>query len=97
MSKFEWGKTDNLPSTRLKYDLEAKHWMRGFKAELGGATARSTSGYGIGFGLIVGLFSIAVYLAALFFYGLFRLLIWFFTFIGSIGVKEEKKDEPKTE
>jgi len=92
---FEWGKTDNLPSTRIKYDLEGEHWMRAFNKHAK-QNAPSYSG-GHGGGLLIALFSLVIHLFALLFYFAFMLIVFIAKGIVHLykSNKAKKENKPK--
>lgn len=95
---FEWGKTDNSPTTRIRYDLEGKHWMRAFNENLKKNAPKYNGGGGTTGGhfegLIVSLFNLAVHICALIIYGAFMLCVFLIKLI--FNAIKKKKNEGST-
>tara|TARA_R110000796_G_scaffold146955_3_gene263702 strand:- start:6065 stop:6433 length:369 start_codon:yes stop_codon:yes gene_type:complete len=73
---FQWRPNDNSATTRVKYDLEAEHWLRSFKsAEMSQKNSSFSSdlnGIGLVFGLIINLFNITIMLITMFLTWIFK-------------------------
>ncbi len=72
-NNFDWRPNDNSSQTKIRYQLEAEHWMKAFK----GISSQSSGGISELFG-IIGIFaSILIYLLYFIFYAIqaiFRLI-----------------------
>ena len=74
---FQWRPNDNSATTRVKYDLEAEHWLRSFKSaeisQKSGSFASDLAGIGLVFGLVINLFNIVIILITMFLKWVFKI------------------------
>lgn len=88
---FLWRPNDNSATTRVRYDLEAEHWLRSFKSAERSQRTTSFSSDLSAIGLFIGLF---FNLISIIFMIVIKVLKWIFN-ISSNSIKKHSEVKPE--